>query len=80
MRLDVRGKFVTIRKHAYEGAMADGISEDDILEVLENAPYHARTRLARARLRGRTVTVYYDEDESEIEVRGVSATTRKLGP
>jgi hypothetical protein len=58
--------------------MADGMSEDDIFSIVDSAEYHPRGRFARARLRGRTVTVYYDEDENEIEVRGVSATRRRL--
>jgi len=42
-RLDVRGKFVTIRKHAYEGAMVDGISEDESHDA-QTRPLHSHPR------------------------------------
>ncbi len=76
-----RGKHVTILPHAVDGMGCERppIRPSVVLDVLE-LPDTDSGRLATAWLRNRTILVYYDEYEEQIEVRSVSATRRRLAP
>ncbi|MHB8584774.1 MAG: hypothetical protein ACYDDF_02910 [Thermoplasmatota archaeon] len=77
----VRGKSVTIRKHAYEGMLGerDEITEEDVVGVLESPARDDGTSAWR-RVGKRTIIVRYRETPERIIILSVSATRRRLPP
>lgn len=75
----VRGERVFILPHAQDGMDGERppIRPDDLARVLERPDSDDGT-CARSHRRGRTILVYHDDLEDEIEIRSVSATRRSL--
>lgn len=79
--MQVRGKRLTIDKHAYDGMNAERppVQPPLVEFVLEEADQDDGHQALKA-IGGRTIIVYYRETEDEIYVKSVSATRRKLAP
>ncbi|HEX9816256.1 MAG TPA: hypothetical protein VGB18_04690 [Candidatus Thermoplasmatota archaeon] len=77
----VRGKELRLRGHAQDGMNAERppIDMADMIHALQE-PDHDDGATAIKRVARRTVIVRYDEDETWIVVRSVSATRRPLSP
>ena len=76
-----RGKVLTILEHARVGMDSERppIRVEDVAAAIET-PEQDDGRCATIWRRRRTVLVYYEEVEDEVEVRSVSATRRRLAP
>lgn len=77
----VRGKFVSLKKHAFEGMNCERppVQVGDVIDALEQ-PDHDDGNQAVRWNGHRTVIVYYAESEDELIVRSVSATKGRLPP
>lgn len=77
----VRGKLVTLEKHAFVGMRAERPpwQNKDVTYALEE-PDNDDGKTATKRIGARTIIVRYDEDEHEILVRSVSGTRRNVAP
>ncbi|WGM90371.1 MAG: hypothetical protein NUK63_04410 [Candidatus Bathyarchaeum tardum] len=75
----IRGKWVYINKHAYEGMNCEAppIRTSDVRETITNPDGIQGGRYAKWISR-RTIIVYLTEYADRIEVRGVSTSRRKL--
>lgn len=80
----VRKKSVWIDKYAYEGMNAEKppIKPDVVMKILETPDkVEEETKERRKAMKwekDRTIIVYYDEWEDEIDVKNVSSTRRKI--
>lgn len=79
--MHVRGKLLTLSRHAFEGMNAERppVRVHDVVRVLED-PASDDGRCARRWIADRTVIVHYEEHEHQIDVQSVSCTRRQLGP
>lgn len=79
VRMIINGKWVYVNQHAYEGMNCEvpPIRTTDLRETLTNPDRIQGDRYAKW-IGRRTIIAYVTECEDRIEVRGVSATRRKL--
>lgn len=75
-----RGKLLTLSKHAFEGMNAERppVHIREVRRVLEDPGADDGHRALRW-TGDRTVIVYYEEHERQIDVESVSCTRRRLG-
>lgn len=76
--LRVRGRWLNITKHAYQGMKEERppITLWDLIHALEE-PDHDDGKEIRKRLGRRTLRAYYTQDEENVWVRAVSRTSWK---
>lgn len=77
--MQVRGKRLTYKRHAADGMNCENppIREEDVELAISDPDTDTGSKVTRW-IGMRTVIVYYDEWEDEINVRSVSATKSRL--